>query len=531
VTDARMHDPRAPKSLHTSHDLAFLAHRAERVNPVAGGDPDRTRRVLTREEAIALAEAALRMVSVPVVNIMVTHRAAAVAKIVNTHHLRCTDLDELLLEFQTRVGRSLRVSVGTNVRDADTLRHVIRNAETCKTPVMRPEDQEPSDPDDPSVRWMMPKPYPPVTLWHESTARAIETARGETLAQMMANMHTLQDAARDETSASTPLTMAGTVGISERARLCHYAGGMRAWGEATDGEMTASVRTLDGKASGWSGQAHRDWDQLQPDRVVREAVTMANRMRGAVRLEPGRYTAVLGPAAVGQLVRLMYPLFNVLANRGSVSPFGVANAPNGAQLRLGQRVFDERISMWSDPDDPMGGYFPFFPDGWPSHKALWIEHGVLRNLAYDESEALRTGRTPALQPASVHVTGGTTTIEEMIARCDRGVYVHRFGSVTVANGESGALIGTTRDGCFLIKDGKIAHPITNFRFFESPFLLFNRILAVGVSERVAFGFLQPKLITSVTDTEDAEGIWPNLPIIVPPLMVRDFNFSSLSDAV
>ena len=526
-TSSHPHPDERPRRLHaSSQSLGFLACRADGMSRT---NPDRARRVLTRDEAIALAESALQMVSVPIDNVMITHRAAAVAKIVNNIHVRAIDLDDLLLEFETRVGSGFRVGVGTNVRDAATLRQVIQHAETCKTPSMRAADQEPGDVDDPHVRWMKPKVYPAVNLWHESTAQAMATARGDTLAQMVATMQREHDAPATSSSSSAPFTMAGTVAVSARARLCHYSGGLSAWGEATDSEVTVSVRTQDGKASGWSGQAHRDWDQIQPERIVRDAVAMANRTRDAVRLEPGRYTAVLGPAAVGQLVRLMYAWFDVTINRSAVSPFGLVNSPDGKQLRLGQRVFDERISMWSDPNDPLGGYFPFFPDGWPSERGLWVEHGVLRNLAYDEDEALRRGRTPTLQPISMHVSGGTTTIEEMIARCDRGVYVHRLGNVTVANFESGALVGTTRDGCFLIKDGKIAHPITNFRFFESPFMVFNRILAVGVPERVAFGFLRPKLDNSLMGAE--EDIWPSPPIIVPPLMVRDFNFSSLSDAV
>jgi len=513
------------------NDLSFLARRADpsRTDPSQGADSDRTRRVLTREEAIALAESARQMTSIPVDWIIIVQRAAAVAKIVNSQRFHCIDLDELRLEFNTKLGSGFGVLVGTNVRDAATLRRAIHSAETAKAPQMRVEDQEPDDADDPHHQWTKPKHYLPISLWHDSTARAMETARGETLAHMASCMQTLQTLGESNTSSLPPLTMAATVAVSARVRLCHYAGGMNAWGEATDSEVTANARTLDGKASGWSGQTHRDWGQIDPERIVREAVTMANRTRGAVRLEPGRYTAVLGPAAVGQLVRMMYGYFAVFRNRDMLGPFSLVNAPDGKKLRLGQRVFDERISMWSEPNDPMGGYFPFFPDGWPSDKALWIEHGVLRNLAYNEEEALHIGRPATLEPWSMHMGGGTTTIDEMIRNCDRGVYVHRFGSVQYANPRLCGLSGTTRDGCFLIKDGKIAHPITNFRFFESPFLMFNRILAIGVPERVAFGYLRPQWSMTLTSPEEHQ--WPAPPIIVPPLMIRDFNFSSLSDAV
>jgi len=482
---------------------------------------------LTRQEAIALAETALNIVTGSVKFMIVSQRATAVTKIVNTDHLRCIDRDELELEFPSTLGSMLRVTIGMNVRDAVTLRQAIHNAELQQTPLPQLKDRDPEDPDDPAVVWAKPKQYVPISLWHESTAQATATARGETLAAMVTQMQRFRD---QQPVGMSPLTMAATVATCQRARLCHYTDGMSAWGESTDSEITVSARTFDGKASGWSGQAHRDWSQLAPERIVREAVDMANRMRGAVRLEPGRYTTILGPAAVGQLVRLMFHWFDVGVNRGFRSPFGLANSPDGKQLRLGQRVFDERISMWSDPNDAMGGFFPFFPDGWPSGKTLWIEQGVLRTLAYDESEAPQMGRLPNGLPMSIHVAGGTTSIAEMIASCDRGVYVHRFGHVEIADWNYGGMVGTTRDGCFLIKDGKIAHPITNFRFYESPFLMFNRIMAVGVPERLAFGFIRPNQMSGHVGDDELDG-WPNPPVIVPPLMVRDFNFSSLSDAV
>jgi predicted Zn-dependent protease len=93
------------------------------------------------------------------------------------------------------------------------------------------------------------------------------------------------------------------------------------------------------------------------------------------------------------------------------------------------------------------------------------------------------------------------------------------------HGSSGLMTGVTRDGCFLIKDGKIAKPVKNFRFTESPFLAFNKVEMIGEPERVAFGYDVPREHT------DGPTRWPHLPIIVPPMMIQDFNFTALSDAV
>jgi predicted Zn-dependent protease len=111
----------------------------------------------------------------------------------------------------------------------------------------------------------------------------------------------------------------------------------------------------------------------------------------------------------------------------------------------------------------------------------------------------------------------TQTVEEMIANCVEGVYVNRFGSLSVTDGASGQLTGVTRDGCLLIKDGKIAKAVKNFRILEAPMVVLNQLLAIGVPERIAV----------------EEDLWQetSFPIIAPPVMMRDFNFSGLSDAV
>jgi predicted Zn-dependent protease len=119
----------------------------------------------------------------------------------------------------------------------------------------------------------------------------------------------------------------------------------------------------------------------------------------------------------------------------------------------------------------------------------------------------------------------TATIEEMIANCERGIYVNRFTNVAAVHKPSGTMTGATRDGCFLIRDGKIDRPIKNFRFLESPFLAFNRLEMIGNCERVAFGYNAPP-----SGWENPPR-WPRLPVIVPPMMIRDFNFNSLADAV
>jgi predicted Zn-dependent protease len=156
----------------------------------------------------------------------------------------------------------------------------------------------------------------------------------------------------------------------------------------------------------------------------------------------------------------------------------------------------------------------------------WVENGVLKNLAYGVTGAMFTGRTYAGWPHSMRFTGGTTTIDQMIAQCADGIYVNRFSGVDLIDRKTCLTTGVTRDGCFYVKDGKIVKPVKNFRFDESPFFMLNKIEALGIPERTSFGYT-PK----GAYMEGWECNWPRWPMIVPPMMVRDFNFSALADAV
>jgi len=459
---------------------------------------------MTRDEAIALAHTVMRAISRPELGVAIDHRLLTIVKITRNQQVRYAATDRVWIRFHTRIGSDQAVEVQTNVREPDHLQAIVRRAEQEATPLLRPEDRN-DDADDPMHLSHRPRTYLPVSLWSDTVPTAVSTVLGDTVARLVALLR------------KTPFQCAATIALMSRGRLRIFPEGMTAWGEDTDSELSVSARASDGSASGWSGATNRDWTKIHPERVVEAAIDMARRNMGAVRVEPGRYTAILGPSAVMSLVAKMGPLFNA----ESPGPW--------LKTKLGERVMDPRITMSSDPNDPEGGDFPFFEsDGYPSGAKTWVEHGILRARSYYVGTAMLRGVTPIKDPDAIRMTGGTASIEDMIRRCARGIYVHRFSPVEVIDSPSGAMIGTTRDGCFLIKDGAIKTPIKNLRFYDSPFLRFNQVLELGVPERAAIGFLPPDRMLGYQDTMDQ---WPHPPIIVPPMMVQDFNFSALSDAV
>jgi predicted Zn-dependent protease len=163
-------------------------------------------------------------------------------------------------------------------------------------------------------------------------------------------------------------------------------------------------------------------------------------------------------------------------------------------------------SPW-DPDKPtstIGQLWNPIPAA-----VTWFEAGVLRNLAYDEDYAREKNREVVINPGGVRLeaTGPATTLEDMIASTRRGVWVNRLSHVALMNQRTLLLSGTTRDGTFLIENGRITKPIKNFRFTESPFFVLNQLDAWSEPVRAA------------------------RPIVAPRLKLRDFNFTSLTDAV
>jgi predicted Zn-dependent protease len=222
-----------------------------------------------------------------------------------------------------------------------------------------------------------------------------------------------------------------------------------------------------------------------------------------------------------QVIRFLAEQFDAQATDDGAT--GFSRRPRGN--KRGQRVFDPRLNMRSDPADPEGGYRPYFAEGHATPAMSWVENGVLKNLAYGPRYAMMRGKAYAAMPYSIRLSGGTTSIEQMIAQCQEGIYVNRFSAVDLVDPRTGLTTGVTRDGCFLIKNGKIDRSIKNFRFLESPFFFLNNIEALGAPERATFGYT-PKSFYEMGPAD-----WPRLPIIVPPMMVRDFNFSSLSDAI
>jgi predicted Zn-dependent protease len=304
------------------------------------------------------------------------------------------------------------------------------------------------------------------------------------------------------------LQAAGFLVVNTGASAFGNSKGGFAYHRTTRANYTLTVRSADGTGSGWAGAEDNDWAKIDFAKVSNSAIEKARLSRNPVAIEPGRYTVILEPQAVGDLVSLLaFSLQARLADEGR-SAFAKAGGGN----KIGERIMDPRVTILSDPQDPQMLLQPFDGQGFPSRRMVWIENGVLKELAYTRFWAQKQGKIPTPGAGSLKMVGGTTTAEEMIRSTPRGILVTRLWYLRSVDPRTILFTGLTRDGTFLIENGKITKAVKNFRFNESPLFMLNNLEAIGPSIRIA-------------------GAESGGSIVTPTIKVRDFNFTSLSDAV
>ncbi len=292
----------------------------------------------------------------------------------------------------------------------------------------------------------------------------------------------------------------------------------------TQAQCSMTVRHPQGTGSGWAGLSSYDWKAIDGPALAERALQKCLASLNPVRIEPGRYTVVLEPQAVCDL---MDQMIGLLGRLGAESGQGAFASEFDQSLflwrtKLGMKVIDERITISHNPVDPDIGIVPV-----PGLTAInWIEHGVLKTLEYERGYALPSLNETfgAISRNAFRMSGGPTSVEEMITSTRRGLLVTRFSNMKLINPNSMLCTGVTRDGLWLIENGAISKPVKNMRITESPLFVFNQIDQLGPPAPVFRPSKKPEVFEKSSATELT-------PAIVPPLKANDFSFTALSDAV
>lgn len=304
------------------------------------------------------------------------------------------------------------------------------------------------------------------------------------------------------------LNAAGFLSNSVGCSAMMNSKGLFAYNASTDVAFNITVRTEDSKGSGYATKGYTDFSKLSAKDATATAAKKALSSVDAKAIEPGKYTVILEPTAVAVMLE---NLFFALDARQADEGRSFMSKPGG-KTKLGEQLLDERVNIYSDPWNPELPTSTWAGDGRAQQKINWIEKGAIKNMYSSRYWAQKTGIKPIPGPDSMIMQGGTKSLEELIKGTERGILVTRLWYIRPVDPQTLLLTGLTRDGTFYIENGEIKFPVKNFRFNESPIIMLNNLDEMGKVER--------------TVSAESNGNY-----LLPPLKIRDFTFTSLSDAI
>ncbi|MCK0159259.1 TldD/PmbA family protein [Allomuricauda sp. F6463D] len=384
------------------------------------------------------------------------------------------------LVVQSSFGKKVGTATIDEFDDA-SLEKVVRRAEELAQ--LSPENPEFMPP-------LGPQTYDEAITYKESTANVTPEYRAE-----VANKGIVPAAEKD-------VTAAGFLDDSVEFEAMINSKGLFAYNKSTNVDFTVTMRTNDGTGSGWVTRDFNDISKFDAAEASNVAIDKAVMSREARAIEPGKYTVILEPAASADLLRNM---FRSLDARSADEGRSFMSAKDGGN-KIGQKIVDERVNIWSDPLHPDVPTSTWNGEGMPLKKTNWIENGVVKNLTYSRFWGSQKGVDPVPFPGNAIMAGGDESLEDMIKGTKKGILVTRFWYIRSVDPQTLLYTGLTRDGTFYIENGRIAFPVKNFRFNESPIIMLNNLESLGKQVRVNGN-------------------------LIPYMKIRDFTFTSLSDAV
>jgi PmbA protein len=316
------------------------------------------------------------------------------------------------------------------------------------------------------------------------------------------------------------LTTAGIFSTAESVEGIFNSRGLAQWHTKTSSEI--SITMLGGNSSGWQKANSPDVTNLDPLKLANIAALKALESASPREIPAGKYTVILEPAAVLDLVGFMFFDFGGLA---------ILDQRSFLNNRVGEKLFGENINVWDDASHPQQSGSPFDGEGIPRQRVQLVENGVVARLVYARATAEKMKKSEyrdkvgPIEPtghgfpvpnemgeAPMNIVFGASkepkTIDQMIAGTERGILVTRLWYIREVDPYEKILTGMTRDGTFLVEDGEIRHGVLNFRFNQSLIHMLSNVEEMGTPVR-----------TSGEESFD---------MVVPAMKVQDFNFTEVT---
>jgi PmbA protein len=372
-------------------------------------------------------------------------------------------------------------------------------------------------------------------LSRESIEAAVEQAialtrarnADETLPDLAEPAHAPRlDRHYDSTASTTPEMRAA--GVADAIRIVEGAGqiaaGIFETGESTESIFNSrgvavehtgtlakfSITAMAADSSGWAKATAANTAEIDPRALATRAMTKARDSRQPREIAPGRYTVILEPAAVLDLIGLMFADFSATA---------LADQRSFLTGRLQSNLFGENITIFDDVYHALQTGAQFDGEGAPRTKLRLVEAGVPKDVAVSRSAAKKSGLAPTGHgyplpnevgeaPVNIVIAGGGSTIDDMIRSTAHGILITRLWYIREVDPYEKMMTGMTRDGTFLIERGELVGGLRNFRFNQSIIEVLNNVEMMSPAVRAS--------------GEEA------IDMVVPAMKVRNFHLSGVT---
>lgn len=416
--------------------------------------------------------------------------------------------DNVVVSVRTSFGqRTARAT--TNKLDDESLKRVVKASESLAK-VQHPDSDLLPMPTskDPSQKTPGREAGNQPTRYFAETAAITPELRAETVNKIVA------------VAQKHNLTTAGIFSCSESAEGIFNSRGLSDWYRQTSSEISITMLAAD--SSGWQKSNSPNVVNLNAENLAEIAARKAIQSAGPREIPAGKHTVILEPAAVLDIVGFMFYDFGGMA---------VLDQRSFLNDRVGSRLFGANINIWDDVGHPLQSGSAFDGEGVPRQKVQLVENGVIRRLVYARGTAERMKKSEykdkvgpieatghgfplpnEVGEAPMNIVFGEAekpqTIDEMVASTERGVLVTRLWYIREVDPYEKILTGMTRDGTFLVENGKIQCGVRNFRFNESLIHMLSNVEAMGTPVRA-----------SGEESFD---------MVVPAMKVKEFNFTEVT---
>lgn len=444
--------------------------------------------LLTEQEARKITEELLSFVKADDASVSASSEQVSHLRFADNSFLTSGQIEYRSASVTVWIG-GRRGSSSTSDFDDAALRSIVEQAEQIAR--LAPVDKE-------YLPTLGKQTYKPVNSYVGATANLSVNARAKAIGDILAR------------SEKERVISAGFHQARATARAFATKNGNFGYEKDSVVGLSVTSRTPDGSSSGYFSRNHFDIAKLDTERIAREAIRKTLEGRNARALEPGAYTVLLEAQAVADLLGLLAFGFDARSAEEGRSPYSLP----GGKTRVREKIFDERLSIYSDPYNAELPGSQSAQAGIPAQKFYLVKGGTLDSLIYSRFWAKQKGLEPTPGPVNTIVESSAPAVstEEMIRTMKKGLVISRFWYIRSTDPRTASLTGLTRDGVWFVENGKIQYPVKNFRFNQSiiQMLAPGNVEMIGAPERVG-------------GAENAS--------LLPALKLKTFNFTSQSEAV